>query len=216
MRNQWRIKSLIGQKFNMLTVVDMVQSNPVIWRCRCDCGNYTNVRTSNLKRGLVKSCGCLHHRGNPAHNLSNTRLYKIRAKMIRRCFCKDDQAYPRYGGRGITMCDEWRDSVEAFAEWAYANGYRDDLSIDRIDNNGNYSPQNCRWATSEEQANNTRRNKVYTFNGETKNLKHWCNELGLKYSTVHMRLLRGWSFEEAITTVNDARLFKRKEKQDNE
>lgn len=211
MRNQWRIQNLVGKKFNMLVVVDLEQSNPVVWKCRCDCGNYTYVRTSNLKRGLVKSCGCLQQRGNPVHNLSNSRLYRIRAKIIRRCFCEDDPAYPRYGGRGITMCQEWRDSVESFVNWAYENGYRDDLTIDRIDNNGNYTPENCRWATSVEQANNTRRNRVFTYNGKTQNLKQWCDELGLNYSRIHSRLTRGWDFEKAITTTDDVRFIKRKE-----
>ena len=102
MRNTSKIKDLTGKKYNKLTVIGIASRNPLYWECKCDCGNTTYVRTSNLKRNMVKSCGCLHKRGNPTHNLSNTRIYRIHKKMIRRCYVKDDPAYPNYGGRGMT------------------------------------------------------------------------------------------------------------------
>lgn len=209
MRNTSKIKDLTGQKFNHLTVIGIAERNPLKWECQCDCGNTTGVRTCNLTRGLVKSCGCIHHRGNPTHGQCYTRVYRIYAKILRRCFVTDDPAYKNYGGRGITMCEEWRNSFEAFSEWAYSNGYADGKTIDRIDNNGDYSPENCRWATPSEQANNTRRNRNFTLNGKTQTLAQWCNEYGAKYGTVHQRLKMGWTFEEAISLPKNTRAHKR-------
>lgn len=210
MRNTAKIRDITGQKFNHLTAVRIASRNPLFWECRCDCGNTTLVRSNNLISGNVKSCGCIHHRGNPKHNLSKTRLYRIYAKIKRRCYILDDPAYQHYGGRGIVMCDEWKNSFEAFYMWANKNGYSDDLSIDRIDNDGIYSPQNCRWADKVEQANNRCRNRNYTMNGETLTLKQWCSKLQMHYATVHSRIIRGWSFEEAILYKEDARIIKRR------
>ena len=199
MRNTSKIKDLTGQKFNMLTAIRIAQRTRLKWECKCDCGNTCLVRPENLVRGKQKSCGCLSHHGNPKHNQSYTRVYRIYAKIKRRCFIEDDPAYPRYGGRGITMCDEWKNSFEAFSKWAYDNGYRDDLTIDRIDNDGNYCPENCRWADIYCQANNTRTNNYQTLNGETKTLSMWCREKGKSYKVVWYRLSKGWTFEDAIS-----------------
>lgn len=201
-----------GQKFNHLTAVKLVSRKPTRWLCLCDCGNYTTVLTSNLKSGAVKSCGCIAHKGNPKHNQCYTRVYRIYAKILRRCFSHDDPAYSHYGGRGITMCEEWKNSFSAFSKWAYENGYRDNLTIDRIDNNGDYCPENCRWASYYEQSNNRRSNRVYTYKGKTKDLKQWCDELGVSYKTIYARISRGWSFEDAVNWKHDARVVKRKEK----
>lgn len=199
MRNTSKINDLTGQKFNLLTVKGMAQRNPIYWECVCDCGNTTFVRTSNLTGGKVKSCGCLQHKGNPTHNQSHTRVYRIYAKMLRRCFVESDLAYSRYGGRGITMCDEWKNSFVAFSDWAYANGYADNLTIDRIDNNGDYCPENCRWTDYLTQSNNKRNNRVYEHNGETKTLSEWCRTLNLPYRRIYFRITNGWTFEEAIS-----------------
>lgn len=212
MRNTDKIKDITGQKFNMLTAIEIVSRNPVRWKCRCDCGGFTTVTTSNLTAGHVKSCGCLSHVGNPTHHLRKTRLYAIRAKIIRRCYVESDPAYKDYGGRGIKMCDEWRESIVPFYEWAMSNGYRDDLTIDRIDNDGDYEPNNCRWVDGATQANNRRSNIVYTMNGETLNLTQWCKKYGMSYGVVRGRLRKGWPFEEAITFKHDARKTKRQNK----
>ena len=203
---------ITNQKFNHLTAVKLISRKPTRWLCLCDCGNYTSVLTSNLKSGAVKSCGCIHHKGNPKHLQSNTRVYRIYAKIKRRCFVPEDAAYHNYGGRGITMCEEWKNSFLSFSKWAYQNGYKDELSIDRIDNDGNYCPENCRWVDEKEQANNRRSNRVFTYNGRTQNLSQWCKELNLKYGRIHSRLSRGWSFEDAVSYDFDARIVKRKEK----
>lgn len=199
MRNTSKINDLTGQKFNLLTVKGMAQRNPIYWECVCDCGNTTLVRTSNLTGGKVKSCGCLQHKGNPTHNQSRTRVYRIYAKMLRRCFVESDPAYSRYGGRGITMCDEWKNSFVAFSDWAYTNGYSDNLTIDRIDNNGDYCPENCRWTDYLTQSNNKRNNRVFEHNGETKTLSEWCKTLNLPYKRIYFRIANGWTFEEAIS-----------------
>lgn len=212
MRNTSKIKDLTGMKYNMLTVVGIASRNPLYWECKCDCGNTTKVRTANLKRGMVKSCGCLQHRGNPTHNLCHTRIYRIYKKIIRRCYVQNCPAYPDYGGRGITMCDEWKESVEAFYKWSIENGYDDDLSIDRIDNDGNYCPENCRWATMVTQCNNRRSNINITIDGKTKTLQEWCNEYNLPYRRINMRIRNGWDPVEAVMFNKDARKVHRQQK----
>lgn len=199
MRNTSKIKDVTGQRFGMLTAIKIAERNPLKWECKCDCGNTCVVRANNLLHNKQKSCGCLSHKGNPIHKQCYTRVYRIYAKIKRRCFAVDDPAYPRYGGRGITMCEEWKKSFESFSSWAYSNGYKDGLSIDRIDNNGDYSPENCRWADIYCQANNKRNNILYSYNGETKTLAKWCKEKNMSYKVVWYRLSKGWSFERAIT-----------------
>lgn len=206
------IKDLTGQKFNMLTVLSLDSRDPVYWKCRCDCGGTTRVQTSNLKRGRVKSCGCLSHKGNPTHNLRNTKLYSKYAGILRRCYNKNEKCYKNYGGRGISVCDEWLSSFVSFYEWSINNGYQEGLSIDRIDNNGDYCPENCRWVDNKTQANNRRSNRLYTMNGDTKNLSQWCKQYGMEYTVVRNRIVKhGWPFEEAITYKDDARKVKRRQ-----
>jgi hypothetical protein len=121
--------------------------------------------------------------------------------MIDRCENQNVSHYFRYGGRGIAICKEWRNSFEAFGNWALSNGYRDDLSIDRIDVNGNYCPENCRWATPKEQSNNKRNNHLIEYNGETKTMKQWCDQFGVSFDLVKQRINKlGWSPEMAFFT----------------
>ncbi len=170
-----KFEDLSGQKFNHLTVLERYGTDwPTIWKCQCDCGNITYVRSGNLKSGEVKSCGCLKHIEplNKTHGMSHSKLYCKWNSMRRRCNEETHQAYQYYGGKGIHICDEWNNSFEAFRDWAYETGYKEEskLSIDRIDSNGDYSPDNCRWATNKVQANNTSSNIMFEHDGRTQNL----------------------------------------------
>lgn len=209
MRNQSKIDDITGKKYNMLTVVGIAEHCPIKWLCKCDCGNYTKVLTGNLKHGRVKSCGCLSHVGNPKHGLKGTRIYRIYKHMINRCYRENDPAYKDYGGRGITVCKAWRDDIVDFYKWAVKNGYADNLTLDRTDNNKGYSPKNCRWVDVKTQANNRRSNIMITHDGRTQNLTAWCNELGLNYGSVVSRINRGWNPLEALLYNKDARIIKR-------
>lgn len=133
------------------------------WRCRCECGKESVTRSCDLRNGKTTSCGCFHNEMvanlTKSHELCGTRLYNIYSDMIQRCFNPKGTGYANYGGRGITVCEDWKNNRQAFFDWAMANGYADSLTLDRIDNDGNYCPENCRWATPSEQRINQRRMK---------------------------------------------------------
>lgn len=189
-------KDWTGQKFNHLTVVKRVSpiGEQVKWECVCDCGNVCVVSAQDLRR--QKSCGCLKYKG--THNMTNTRLHRIWIKMKQRCSNPNEKAFRNYGGRGIKVCEEWVNDFVAFYDWAINNGYNDKLEIDRVNNDKDYSPDNCRWITHQEQQYNKRSNRLVEYNGETKPLKKWTEELNLDYHRVNTRLLNGWSIEDAF------------------
>lgn len=135
------------------------------------------------------------------HGLSHTRIDNIYKGMISRCYHPQNIRFDRYGGRGITVCDEWRNDKIKFFEWAFANGYTDDLTIDRINGDKGYSPDNCRWKTQKAQQNNRCNNRQIELNGETHTMAEWADITGLNPSTIWARLKRGWSAEEALKVV---------------
>lgn len=202
------LKLEIGQKFNKLTYLgeDIKKNNKVYVLCQCECGTIKYIERSCLINNRIKSCGCIRlftsykNLDTSTHGLSNTRIYKIWKGIKNRCLNKKTPSYRNWGGRGITICDEWKNDFLPFYNWSMSHGYSDELSIDRINNNGNYEPNNCRWATRKEQNRNTRQNTFYTYKGETHCLKEWSEKLNFSYKLLQQRIKRdGLSFEEAIT-----------------
>ena len=202
-----RIIDLTGQRFGRLIVVRFIgtsKARQAIWRCQCDCGKETDVRASSLRCGDTTSCGCLQREVskevNTKHGEAHSRLHNIWGQMKGRCENPKNHAFEHYGARGIAVCDEWKEYAN-FRDWAMLNGYRESLSIDRIDNDKGYSPDNCRWTTMKKQSNNRRSNHTISFNGETHTLEEWASIKGLKYGTLSSRINRyHWSIEKALTT----------------
>ena len=186
-------KNLAGLKFNYLTVIEPIGQDyryKTIWKCRCDCGKTTTVISSDLRSGRKKSCGCLKNKTSSGkYNYKNQkRQYTIYYGMKARCYKKSSRKYKDYGARGIIICDEWLNSFDAFCEWALSNGYSENLSIDRINNNGNYEPSNCRWATSIIQGKNTRSTRLLTFEGKTLPMSQWAKKLNMTPSSLKRKI----------------------------
>jgi hypothetical protein len=195
--------NLTGQRFGRYEVLCFVciQNRAAMWRCKCDCGNEKIVNGSSLRRGKVKSCGCYkdENTGNRTrtHGLSKHPLHHIWRGMLRRCGDKNDAAY---GGRGIYVSDEWKFDFQAFYNWAIDNGWKQGLQIDRENNNGPYSPSNCRVATRKQNCRNRRNSRYITVRGMTKTLAEFAEMVGEKSDIIHYRMRHGWTEEEAIFT----------------
>lgn len=190
----------IGNRYGRLLVIGRAENckqGQARWRCRCDCGKECVVTGSNLRRGKQVSCGCYGHSVRSSNDvpteLRQGRIYRIWQRMIYRCTNPNNNRYAFYGGRGIKICDEWLNDFKVFYEWAIDNGYADDLSIDRINVDGNYEPSNCRWATAKEQARNTSRTRYLTIAGETKPLMEWCEIYRVSHKSANTRISRGWT-----------------------
>lgn len=193
-----KIKDISGQKFGRLTALYKLNNyhkkDRLYWLCACECGNLVEVAGDNLRLSKQTSCGCLHKK----HNKSNTRIFNIWIGIKQRCYDSKRKNYKYYGARGIKVCDEWQNDFMSFYNWSINNGYKEGLTIDRINVDGNYEPSNCRWLTNKQQQRNKHNNRNITIKGETHCLSEWCEILGLNYSTVKNRVFRGWSIEKAL------------------
>lgn len=192
----------VGNKYGRLLVTKYVGKikNKTSWECICDCGNTKIVPGINLRTGQTRSCGCLHREQLIARQKKYDvpkRLRYIWHKIIDRCENEKNVAYKYYGGKGIKVCDTWHDSYQFF-QWAMSNGYSENLTIDRINFNGNYEPNNCRWVSFKKQQNNKSNNRYETINGITKTVQEWCEYYEVKTALVWNRLTRGWAFEDAL------------------
>lgn len=211
------MRSLVGQRFGHLVVIcfdHKIQKTTssgnidrkYYWKCRCDCGNTTVVCRNNLKNGSIISCGCkwkewLYSSARKTHGKKPRRLFSCWANMIQRCENPNSTSYRNYGSKGITVCKKWRNSYEAFRDWALANGWSEELEIDRIDPRGNYTPSNCRWVDETTQARNRLSGVApMTLNGETKLMVEWAEITGIAAGTIQRRKSLGWSDERALTT----------------
>lgn len=190
-----------GQRFGYLTVLERVPdiNGETAWLCQCICGNTKVVKRRNLTRGYTKSCGCRAFESKKTHGMRGTRLYGIWSRMKRRCLNPKDDHYRNYGARGIGICIEWL-AFEPFKDWALSNGYEENLTIDRIDVNGNYCPENCRWVDIKTQENNKRNNHLIEYDGQTHNLTEWAELIGIERHVLYQRLRKGWSIEKALST----------------
>lgn len=205
-------KYLEGRTFGCLTVLfralEVLRNDGrKVWKwvCRCSCGKIIIVKGCLLVSGRVSSCGCMKRKralqlveNNATHHMSKSRLYTIWHCMKQRCYYKSSINYHNYGGRGITICDDWHNSFISFYEWALSHGYKDDLTLDRINNDGNYCPENCRWATRKEQMNNRRRATRECYMKAGIDIKSLANQYNISPNTVRGRLRKGWSLDDAL------------------
>lgn len=192
-----------GEVFGRLTahrVVRRNKHNQLIWSCTCECGNETEALGFLLRRGETQSCGCLKRetiaKVNYRHGRTRTKIYAIWHSMMQRCYDNNSHAYQRYGGRGIEVCDKWK-SFDGF--YADMGEKPDGMSLERINNDGNYSPDNVVWASDKAQANNRRSNVVLEYQGRKQTMQQWADESGVKIGTIWARLHRGWTVERAIS-----------------
>lgn len=210
-----KIKDLTGQRFGKLVAIkplDEKQNNKLVWLCKCDCGNETNVIGTKLTSGNTKSCGCLKKK----HGMFGTRLYNVWHSMKERCYVESATSYKNYGERGIKVCDEWQEFIP-FMKWAYANGYdenapRGQCTLDRIDYNGDYCPENCRWVDMNVQHNNTSANVYIEYNGVLDTLSNHARRVGLDPRTVESRKVNGDGIDRMFREIKEVKTIKYKGK----
>lgn len=213
-----KMVDMTGKKYGRLTGIRPCGRNEagrLLWLFKCDCGNEHLADARCVRKGVISSCGCLRseicsERGRKyilraqqacvTHGQSSRRIWRIYNAMLNRCYNERNSSFGDYGARGITVCNEWRNNLFAFIEWAYANGYTDELTIDRIENDKGYSPDNCRWVTRAVQNCNTRQNILITIGDETKTKTEWARAVGVSIDTINRRLAQGWLPSEAVTT----------------
>ena len=204
-RYTWRMPALdlVGLRFGCLTVVSkaLTRARNSMWQCRCSCGRTKIVGGQNLRRGTTKSCGCLNIEIATnrviTHGKSHTPIYSVWQNMLARCYSPTHKSHANYGGRGIGVCDRWR--------YSFVNFYTDvgdppkGHTLDRINNNADYEPNNCRWATPKEQSRNSRKVRLITYAGETMNLTEWAARIGVSHATIIRRIKKGWPLEIVLT-----------------
>lgn len=198
---------LLGRQFGRLTVIKYGRTDhgKAMWKCHCICGNDVIVASENLIQGKTKSCGCIRKEKTAklkySHGLHGHPLYRCWRNMLDRCQNPKNKEFNRYGGRGINVCEEWK-KFKNFYHWAIKHGYSEDLTIERVDNDLGYNPQNCIWADRYTQSRNRSDNHYIEFNGEKKILKDWADETGISESLIRHRLAAGWNVKEALNRKN--------------
>lgn len=214
-----KLISLIGKRFERLVVLERGPKlhGRISWKCLCDCGNIKIVTSSDLRFQKVKSCGCLrkesavlNSKKSIKHNRTKTRIYHIWSSIKSRCYYRENIGYLNYGGKGVKVCEEWLKDFMNFYNWAMNNGYQDNLTIDRIDVNGDYEPQNCRWVSYKIQENNRTNNRIIKYNDKTYTVAELANFLQIPYATLLWRINNGWNEKELGLKPNLANKNRRK------
>lgn len=192
-----KCKDITNQKFGKLTAIHRLHGKhdkAAYWLCLCECGKFVEAKGINLRSSRVQSCGCLKHKPRcVTHGRSNSRIYRAWQHMKQRCYNSNYSGYKNWGGRGITICDEWLNDFQAFYDWSMNNGYKENLTIDRIDNNKCYSPDNCSWVDQKTQQNNRRNNICLTYNNKTQTISKWSEELNINKQTIYTRHKKGYT-----------------------
>lgn len=199
------INDYIGKKRGKITVISLAERthDDRLWKlhCECECGNFIDVTPSQFNRGVIKSCGCTKGIGYNTKDMRTKHpLYGTWRQMMGRCYNKKANRYDRYGGRGIYVCEEWHD-FQKFAKWVDSIGGRPGgMTLDRIDNDGPYCPENCRFVTWEEQHTRKSSSVYFEYNGKKLTIAQWSREIGISWNTLDGRIRRGWSTEKALNT----------------
>ena len=205
-----KIKDHTNEKYGRLKVLEFIErkNHKSYWKCKCECGNEIIIPIIYLRTGDTKSCGCLRKEITSKTSKNNSfvknhRLYSIWIDIRRRCYNKNRNNYIYYGAKDIKVCQEWNKSFKNFQEWALNNGYKDNLTIDRINNNGNYEPKNCRWVTIFEQNNNVSSNHKILYKGKLYNsMSYFCREMKVDYNKFRQKIRQGYTVQEVLLKIN--------------